>query len=118
MEACCEDAILSGTSEARENSYSDIAASLPRGMSDSEVGAGEDARTSWLVSNILLTKQQRVLMTRESVKISCGTHVRRTASGGLATLRLVGGGAYFPNKRRSARRCEIRREPVSGIVRK
>ena len=101
MEACCEDAMLSGTLEARENSYSDIAASLPRGMSDSEVGAGEEARTSWLVSNILLTKQQRVL-TKECVKISCGTRVRHLASGGLVTLRLVGGGAYFPNKRRSA----------------
>ena len=115
MEACCDDAMLSGTSEARENSYSDIAASLPRGMSDSEVGAGEEAWTSWLVSNILLTKQQRVL-TKESVKISCGTRVRRPASGGLATLRLVRGGAYFPNKRRSARRCEIRWEPASGVV--
>ena len=113
--------MLSTPSDARENSDSDMAASLEGGKSDSEAGAGEEGRiVSRFISSAVLTKQQRVLMssTSASVRISCGTRVVLFDRGGFMLLRFCGGGMYVPKRRRSARRWDVNREPANGVVRR
>lgn len=120
-EACCEELTLSTPSDARENSDSDMVASLEGGRSDSEAGTGEGERIeSMFISSALLTKQQRVLMssTSASVRISCGTPLALLDSGWFMPLRFTGGGMYVANRRRSARRWDVNREPANGVVRR
>lgn len=80
------------------------------------VGTRSDGR-----SNASPTKQHRVFISSKtaSVRTSGGTRVERVAVGIFAApLRDVGGGRYVPKIRRSERRCDVMREPASGVVRR
>jgi len=99
--------VLSGPTEPRENSDSDVAGSLG-GISISESSPeGEAARMSEDESNSFPTKQHRVLISSmtASVKTSSGTRVERLAAGIFAAaLKDVGGGRYVPNNNSRARK--------------
>lgn len=103
----CDDAVLSGPTEPRENSDSDVAGSLG-GISISESSPeGEVARMSEKESSVFPTKQHRVFISSitVSVRTSSGTRVERLAAGIFAAaLKDVGGGRYVPNNSNNARR--------------
>jgi hypothetical protein len=106
-DTCCDDVVLSGPAETRENSDSDVAGSLG-GISISESSPeGDVARMSDEESRTSPTKQHLVFISSmtASVRTSSGTRVERLAAGMFAAaFKEVGGGRYVPNNSNKARK--------------